>query len=384
MPQQYSKDDFLKTLHQAWVEWESLLDRVGEPDMIHFGIAGDWSVKDIICHITWFEQEMVGLLQARALLGSDLWNLTQGQRNRIIFEQNTNRSLEDVLAEARLVHQELSLALQSLSDEDLNDPRQFKNMPADWSPGKLIAENSFEHYQAHAPAIQNWLKQKVRYQYIDVSHTIEDGLITYKGLPAPIICDYWSREYSRQFYSPGTEFHIGKIEMVANTGTYLDSPFHRYSAGKDLSELALSSLANLEGLVIRAPINLGRAIDLSVLRGLELRGKAVLFHTCWDTHWNTDQYFEDHPYLTRDAARFLADSGAALVGIDSLNIDDTVDGTRPVHTILLGADIPVVEHLCHLEQLPEHGFKFFAVPVKVRGFGTFPVRAFGLITHPIN
>ena len=157
MSQQYSKVDFLKTLHQAWVEWESLLDRVGKPEMSHSGVAGEWSVKDIICHITWFEREMVGLLQARALIGSDLWNLSQGQRNRIIFEQNQDRSLEDVLAEARLVHQELSLTLQSLSDEDLNDPSRFDNMPADWSPGKLIAENTFEHYQAHAPAIQDWL-----------------------------------------------------------------------------------------------------------------------------------------------------------------------------------------------------------------------------------
>lgn len=213
-------------------------------------------------------------------------------------------------------------------------------------------------------------------QLIDVSHTVEDGLVTYKGLPAPVICDYLSREASRQFYAPGTEFQIGRIEMVANTGTYVDSPFHRYADGADLSELPLASLANLEGIVIRAE---ERAIGREAFAGAALRGRAVLVHTGWDAHWKTDRYFEGHPFLTEEAAVFLREEGAALVGIDSHNIDDTSGGRRPVHSVLLGAGIPIVEHLCNLGTLPQAGFRFFAVPVKIRGFGTFPVRAFGLV-----
>jgi kynurenine formamidase len=215
---------------------------------------------------------------------------------------------------------------------------------------------------------------------IDLSHTVEHGLITYKGLPAPIICDFLSREQSPQHYAPGTEFHIGKIEMVANTGTYLDSPFHRYENGKDLSELEVASLANLDGKVVRAKGEAQRAIDASAFEGIEAKGKAVLIHTGWDKHWRTDKYFEGtHPFLTKDAAEFLADNGAVLVGTDSYNIDDIADLTRPTHTILLGAGIPIVEHMCNLDELLSDGFKFFAVPVKVRGMGTFPVRAFAIL-----
>lgn len=214
---------------------------------------------------------------------------------------------------------------------------------------------------------------------IDVGHTVEHGLVTYKGLPAPVLCDYLSREESRKHYAPGTEFQIGKIEMVANTGTYLDSPFHRYADGKDLSELPLASLANLEGVIIRVNMQQGRAIRASAFHDHDLKGKAVLVHTGWSKHWRTEKYFEGHPFLTEDAATHLRDSGAVLVGIDSLNIDDINDGRRPAHTILLGSEIPVVEHLTNLHQLPEQGFRFFAVPVKVKGFGTFPVRAFGIV-----
>jgi len=214
---------------------------------------------------------------------------------------------------------------------------------------------------------------------IDVSHTIEDGMITYRGLPAPIISDHLSREQSRNNYSAGTEFHIGKIEMVANTGTYLDSPFHRYSEGKDLSELDLRSLANLDGLVVNCSSAKERGIDEHALQGLEVEGKAILFHTGWDAHWRTDEYFSGrHPFVTASAAEYLARRRAALVGIDSYNIDDTQTGERPAHSTLLAHDIPIVEHLCGLSELPLTGFKFFAVPVKVREFGTFPVRAFGV------
>lgn len=218
-----------------------------------------------------------------------------------------------------------------------------------------------------------------RPKLIDVSHVIEEGMITYKGLPAPIICDFLSREDSRAHYAPGTEFQIGKIEMVANTGTYIDAPFHRYADGKDISQLPLSSIANLAGIVIRVDISENRAIDKSFFENTTVTGKAVLIHTGWDRHWRSERYFEGHPFLTEDAAVFLTDSGAALVGIDSLNIDDTEDGRRPVHTMLLGSDIPIVEHLCNLERLPEKDFRFFAVPARVKNFGSFPIRAFGLV-----
>jgi len=214
---------------------------------------------------------------------------------------------------------------------------------------------------------------------VDLSHTVHDGLITYKGLPAPIVCDFLSREDSKTHYEGGTKFHIGRIDMVANTGTYVDSPFHRFAGGKDVSELELESLANLPGLCVHLPGNrLSRGIGPATFNGLDVRGKALLVHTGWARHWNTERYFEGHPFLTRKAAQWLRDSGVALVGIDSFNIDDTDDGQRPVHTTLLGADIPIAEHLCGLEQLPESGFHFHAAPVKVRGMGTFPVRAYAM------
>ena len=213
---------------------------------------------------------------------------------------------------------------------------------------------------------------------IDLSHTVEAGMITYKGLPAPIICDFLSREASKAIYAEGTSFHIGKIEMVANTGTYLDSPFHRYAEGKDLSQLDLHSLAHLEGVVVRAQPG-QEHITAAAFAGLDVAGKAVLVHTGWARYWRTDRYFEGHPFLSADAAAHLRDGGAALVGIDSYNIDDIRDGSRPVHTILLGAEILIVEHLTGLEALPDAGFRFYAVPVKVAQFGTFPVRAFALL-----
>jgi kynurenine formamidase len=211
---------------------------------------------------------------------------------------------------------------------------------------------------------------------IDVSHTIEHGMITYKGLPAPVICDYLSREGSRAKYASGTEFHIGRIDMVANTGTYLDSPFHRYADGKDLADLPLESLANLEALVHRIDPGSRRAIDRLPFSADEVSGKAVLIATGWDRHWRRDAYFEQHPYLTGELAEWLASAGAALVGIDSHNIDNTDTGERPVHSTLLAREIPIVEHLCGLGAAPARGGRFFAVPAKVRAFGTFPVRAF--------
>jgi arylformamidase len=214
---------------------------------------------------------------------------------------------------------------------------------------------------------------------VDLSHTIEHGLVTYKGLPAPIVCDYLSRENSKQFYSEGTEFQIGKIEMVTNTGTYLDCPFHRFEHGKDLSEIGLECFTDLDGLVIRVPFNETLAVTKEHLLNYEIRNRAVLIHTDWAENWNTEKYYEHHPYLTEEAAIYLRDCHVKLVGIDSHNIDDTQSNTRPVHTTLLGAEILIVEHLCNLELLPADGFTFSAIPPKFKGVGTFPVRAMAKI-----
>jgi kynurenine formamidase len=213
---------------------------------------------------------------------------------------------------------------------------------------------------------------------VDLSHVIEAGMVTYKGLPAPIICDYWSREASAALYQDGSSFQISRIDMIANTGTYLDCPFHRYAEGADLAQLELGQLTHLEGTVVRKPE--AKAIEAADVAGLDVRGKAVLFHTGWDRHWRTDAYFEDHPFLTADAAQLLADGGARLVGIDSHNIDDTSVPRRPVHTILLGAGVLICEHLTNLGALADRGFRFSAVPPKVTGMGTFPVRAFARLS----
>jgi kynurenine formamidase len=223
--------------------------------------------------------------------------------------------------------------------------------------------------------------QQENARLIDVSHIVEDGMITYKGLPAPIICDYLSREASRARYAEGTEFQIGKIEMVANTGTYIDSPFHRYAHGCDLSELKLESLADLDCIVVRVTERSDRAIDRLPIHLTALQGKALLVHTGWDAHWRTDRYFEEHPHLTGELAVQLVSAGVTLVGIDSFNVDSIDDGTRPVHSALLGAGIPIVEHLRGLAALPDRGARFFAVPVKVKGMGTFPVRAFAKLSE---
>lgn len=216
-------------------------------------------------------------------------------------------------------------------------------------------------------------------RFVDLSHTIEDGMITYKGFPAPLVCDHLSHAASRANYAPGTEFQIGRIEMVGNTGTYIDSPYHRFANGDDVADFALDTIAALDALVVRVTGAKDRAIPRSAFAPFDVRGKAVLVHTGWDRHWRTDPYFEGHPFLTGDAATFLRDADARLVGIDSLNIDDTADPTRPVHTTLLGAGIPIVEHLCNLEAVPVSGARFSAVPPKVRGIGTFPVRAFAMV-----
>ena len=216
-------------------------------------------------------------------------------------------------------------------------------------------------------------------EIIDLSHTIEDGLITYEGLPAPIICDYLSRERSKEHYAEGVSFQIGKIEMVANTGTYIDVPFHRYEDGDDLATFPLQRLTDLEGILFRTE---GQTISSDLFAGQEkeIEGKAILIRTGWDRHWREEEYFSgNHPFLTEDGATFLRNAGAMLVGIDSYNIDDTSDRHRPAHSILLGAGIPIVEHMTNLNALPDRGFSFTAAPPRIAGMGSFPVRALAVI-----
>jgi kynurenine formamidase len=210
---------------------------------------------------------------------------------------------------------------------------------------------------------------------IDLSHTIENGLITYKGLPAPVICDYLSREDSKKYYAEGTSFQIGKIEMVSNTGTYVDCPFHRFENGMDLNDTPLEHFAELKGLVLHIPYNEALAIEPDLLSQYDLNGRALLIHTGWDLHWNTEKYYSNHPFLTEAAALYLKEQKVRLVGIDSHNIDDTSGNSRPVHTILLGSGILIVEHLCNLAAIPDQDFIFSAIPPKFKGVGTFPVRA---------
>jgi arylformamidase len=213
---------------------------------------------------------------------------------------------------------------------------------------------------------------------VDLSHPIEHGMVTSPGLPGPVISDFLGREASRGHYAGGTTFHIARVRMVGNTGTYLDAPFHRYADGPDVAALALDRLADLEGALVDAA-GAGRGIDADRFVGRDLAGKAVLVRTGWDAHWRTPRYGEGHPFLTRSAAEHLADARPALVGIDSLNVDDTADGVRPAHTLLLAAGIPIVEHLCNLSALPESGFRFHCVPAPFRGLGSFPVRAYAVL-----
>jgi kynurenine formamidase len=214
---------------------------------------------------------------------------------------------------------------------------------------------------------------------VDLSHRIESGLITYPGLPAPAVSDFWSRESTRGKYAEGTTFQIGRVDMIANTGTYLDAPFHRFAEGSDVAGLALERLVDLPGLAIDATPASGRAVDAGVFGERSLRGRAVLVRTGWDVHWRTARYGEGHPFLTRAAAERLVRDGAALVGIDSVNIDDTADLTRPAHTLLLQAGIPILEHLTRLSELPAEGFRLHAAPAPVAGMGSFPVRAYALV-----
>jgi arylformamidase len=215
--------------------------------------------------------------------------------------------------------------------------------------------------------------------FVELSHILEDGLVTYPGLSALRITAELSREASRQRYAPGTEFHIAHLDMAANTGTYLDVPFHRYPDGDDPSQVGLERLIDLPGTCINVDTADRRAVEDDDLRDRELRGRAVLIHTGWSKHWGSEAYFKGHPYLTEGAAEYLVSCAPALVGIDTLNIDDISGGERPVHSRLLAAGILIVEHMCNLERLPEDGFTFTAAPPRLRGVGSFPVRAYAKI-----
>ena len=214
---------------------------------------------------------------------------------------------------------------------------------------------------------------------VDLSHTITEGMVTYKGLPGPHICDFISREQSAANYDGGETFQIGRIDMVANTGTYVDVPSHRYANGKDLSEVDVEAFADLPAVVVRRPWESGLAVGADAFDGLDVRGHAVLIATGWDRNWGSDAYYHDHSFVTPAAAQRLVELGAALVGIDSHNIDDTRVRTRPIHSILLGAGIPICEHMTNLGALPDSGFRFSAAPPKVKGMGTFPVRAYAVL-----
>lgn len=216
-----------------------------------------------------------------------------------------------------------------------------------------------------------------RGELVDLSHPIRAGLVTYPGIPAPTITPHLTREASREHYAPGTEFAIDLITMAGNTGTYLDSPFHRYAEGGDLASLDLATLVGVPAEVFRLTDASSRGIPAEVFLDRELAGTAVLLHTGWSRHFGTPEYAHGSPFLTEAGARHLVDAGVAIVGIDALNIDDTESGgERPAHSILLAAGVHVVEHLTALDRVPVRGARFTAVPPRVEGFGTFPVRAF--------
>jgi arylformamidase len=213
--------------------------------------------------------------------------------------------------------------------------------------------------------------------HVDLSHDITAGMVTYPGLPVPEVADHLSREAAEEIYGPGLTFQIGLVTMCTNTGTYLDVPFHRFADGHDLTGLDLDRVAGVPAVCIDRVGDV--AIDLSDTDLSGLEGHAVLIRTDHSRHWGSDDYFVDHPFITESAAEALVAAGVACVGIDTLNIDSTQTGERPVHTALLRNEIPIIEHLTNLHELPSDGFAFTAVPPKIEGCGTFTVRAFATI-----
>jgi kynurenine formamidase len=216
-------------------------------------------------------------------------------------------------------------------------------------------------------------------RFVDLSHEIVDGMTTHPGIPAPRISTFLTHEASAARYAPGTTFEIGRIDLVANTGTYLDMPAHRFPGGPDLASLDLGRVVDLDGVLVDCRGRADKAIGPDAFDGVDLAGRAVLVATGWDANWGTEAYLSDNPFLTGAAAQHLVDAGVALVGIDSLNVDSLADPARPAHTAILRAGIPLVEHLTGLDQLPPDGWRFFAVPPRIRGTATFPIRAFALL-----
>lgn len=214
---------------------------------------------------------------------------------------------------------------------------------------------------------------------VDLSHEIVHGMTTHPGIPAPAISAFLTHEASAARYAPGTTFEIGRIDLVANTGTYLDTPAHRFAGRADLSGIDLGRVVDLDGVCVDCRRAEGPAIGPEAFAGVAVAGRAVLVATGWDAHWGTPAYLAGNPFLTEAAARHLVEAGAALIGIDSLNVDSLEDPRRPAHTVILDAGVPLVEHLTGLDRLPPDGWRFFAAPPRIRGMATFPVRAFALL-----
>ena len=218
---------------------------------------------------------------------------------------------------------------------------------------------------------------------VELNHPIHAGMTTYPGMPGPVITPFLTREDSRSHYEAGTEFSIGRIEMIANTGTYLDTPSHRYEDGHDLAGLDLAKVADVPVTLIDLTGAPSRAIGPEALAAHPIGGTAVLLRTGWDRHWGSGAYLatDEAPYVTAAGAAFLVEAGAVLVGIDSVNIDDAYGPgkPRPAHSALLAAEIPILEHLTGLEQLPPAGARLHAAPPRIHGFGTFTVRAYAVI-----
>jgi arylformamidase len=249
----------------------------------------------------------------------------------------------------------------------MTDSVELSNVEVFAEPHKGTRGGPADHRHGPAPAGG---------RLVELNHVIRVGMITYPGLPVPAITPYLTREASREHYASGTEFAIDWLTLVGNTGTYLDAPYHRYPDGADLSAIPLARTADLPAVIVRVSGTARHGIDVGALAALDVRGAAVLLHTGDDARFGTPAYADERHFLTRAGASWLADHGAALVGIDALNIDDTADGERPAHTQLLAAGIPIIEHLAGLDQLPPTGARFTAVPLRIEGLGTIPVRAF--------
>jgi kynurenine formamidase len=213
---------------------------------------------------------------------------------------------------------------------------------------------------------------------VELNHVLEDGMMAYPGLPQPKIGAFRDHQESRPFYKDQAEFYLGKVDMVCNLGTYLDSPFHRYPDGTDLSQIPLKMVAGVPGVIFDAAVSSNRSIALDGDES-EFHGRAVLIRTGWDRRWGTESYWELGPYLSEESIELLIRSKVTLVGVDFWNVDDTMDPARPAHTRLLASNILIVEHLCNLSALPRTDFRFFAVPLRIVRGASFPVRAFAEI-----